>query len=259
MIFNLRRSATPSHGKRQLEINGRSVSVFLRRNAQARRFILKISRKNSDVILTMPVNGSENDAMEFAASQAHWIQSRIEAQPEIIAFGPGITFPIRGILHTISHRPDQRGTAWIETASDGEEFGLEQAEETSPLICVAGDERHLARRLTDWLKKQARCDLSTSVETHSTALGLSPTRITIRDQSTRWGSCSSTGVLSFSWRLILAPPFVLDYVAAHEVAHLEEMNHGPRFWKLVNDRLPGHKKAQTWLKQNGAELHFYGK
>jgi len=248
MIFNLRRFAVPPPRTTDLEIDGLKVPLTLRRNKTARRFILKISRKDRAVILTMPRDGSEAEAMDFASSQAHWIKARIEAQPDIIAFVDGAEIPLRGIIHTINHCRGQRGTVWTP----------EQGSENLYVICVAGDERHLARRLRDWLKKQARHDLTQCVNAHARHLGLTPKRITIRDQTTRWGSCSSAGGLSFSWRLILAPSYVLDYVAAHEVAHLAEMNHGPRFWTLVRKRLPDYKHAQKWLKRNGAKLHSYG-
>jgi len=251
MIFNLRRTVAPSTSTRNLEINGFNIPVILRRNAQARRFILKIGRKNHEVILTMPSGGCEIEAMDFAVSQAHWIKSRIEAQPDVIEFVPGATLPLRDVMHTIDHRPNQRGTVWID--GDSEDANV------SPVICIAGDERHLPRRLKDWLKKQARSDLKCCVDIHSQTLNLRAKNITIRDQTTRWGSCSSSGGLSFSWRLILAPSYVLDYVAAHEVAHLEEMNHGPRFWTLVEHCIPDYKHAQKWLKHSGRNLHFYGK
>ena len=116
----------------------------------------------------------------------------------------------------------------------------------------------MPRRLLDWLKRQAQADLRLRVDIHAKRLGLAPKRISVRDQTTRWGSCSSTGALSFSWRLILAPPFVLDYLAAHEVAHLEEMNHGPQFWALVARTMPRHDEARDWLHTHGSNLHAYG-
>ena len=93
---------------------------------------------------------------------------------------------------------------------------------------------------------------------HARNLGVRARRITLRDQKSRWGSCSSAGQLSFSWRLVLAPPFVLDYVAAHEVAHLAEMNHGPRFWRLVAKTLPAFEEAKVWLRIHGMDLYRYG-
>ncbi|MGB6766784.1 MAG: SprT family zinc-dependent metalloprotease, partial [Methyloceanibacter sp.] len=112
--------------------------------------------------------------------------------------------------------------------------------------------------MLDWLKRQAHQDLKARVGVHANRLDLMPSRIFVRDQTTRWGSCSTTGALSFSWRLVLAPPFVLDYLAAHEVAHLGHMNHGPRFWGLVERTMPRHEEARSWLRKHGASLHRYG-
>jgi len=108
------------------------------------------------------------------------------------------------------------------------------------------------------LKRQAHQDLRARVTVHAGRLDLTPARIFVRDQTTRWGSCSTTGALSFSWRLVLAPPFVLDYLAAHEVAHLAHMNHGPRFWAVVERIMPRHEEARAWLRKHGASLHRYG-
>jgi predicted metal-dependent hydrolase len=125
-------------------------------------------------------------------------------------------------------------------------------------LCVAGDTRHLARRVRDFLKREAKRDLEAASRRHALALGLAPRRVVVRDQTSRWGSCSSTGVLSYSWRLILAPPHVLDYLAAHEVAHLKEMNHSPRFWRLVDQLDPQWQRAKAWLDAHGTQLHRYG-
>jgi hypothetical protein len=127
----------------------------------------------------------------------------------------------------------------------------------APEIRVSGRPEHAARRLRDWLHAEARSDLDARVGWHARSLGLTPRRITVRDQSSRWGSCSTTGALSFSWRLVLAPPMILDYVAAHEVAHLAEMNHGPRFWALVARTMPQMDEARRWLQVYGMDLHRY--
>ena len=127
-----------------------------------------------------------------------------------------------------------------------------------PKSAISGDTDHAPRRFSDWLRAEVRRDIAASVAKHAKALGCTPKRIAVRDQATRWGSCSTSGTLSFSWRLIFAPPFVLDYVAAHEVAHMREMNHGPRFWRLVKDAVPATQKARIWLKRHGAELHRFG-
>jgi predicted metal-dependent hydrolase len=127
-----------------------------------------------------------------------------------------------------------------------------------PVIYVSGQEAHAPRRLRDWLIERARETLVTRVAFHAERLGVKPRRVVVRDQSSRWGSCSSSRVLSFSWRLVLAPPSVLDYVAAHEVAHLKEMNHGPRFWQTVERTYPNMEEARLWLHRQGVVLHRYG-
>jgi predicted metal-dependent hydrolase len=126
------------------------------------------------------------------------------------------------------------------------------------LLCVAGAEPHIARRITDFLKREVKNDLEAASARAAAALGVAVKRVTIRDPSSRWGSCSTTGVLSYSWRLIFAPPFVLDYLAAHEVAHLIEMNHSPRFWRVVERICPHVARAKSWLDAHGADLHRYG-
>jgi predicted metal-dependent hydrolase len=126
-----------------------------------------------------------------------------------------------------------------------------------PTIRVGGRPEHASRRLIDWLKREARRKIEERVLEHATRLGVRPKRITIRDTSSRWGSCSSARSLSFSWRLVMAPPAVLDYVVAHEVAHLRELNHHPRFWRLVDFLVPDVEKSQAWLSEHGALLHRY--
>jgi predicted metal-dependent hydrolase len=126
------------------------------------------------------------------------------------------------------------------------------------LLCVAGGPAHVNRRINDFLKREAVHHLAQASRRYASELGVAVKRISVRDQSSRWGSCSNTGVLSFSWRLVLAPPFVLDYLAAHEVCHLVELNHSPRFWRLVTRLHPQYERAKTWLDVHGADLHRYG-
>ena len=126
-----------------------------------------------------------------------------------------------------------------------------------PTLRVEGNPAHSSRRLLDWLKREARRRIDERVFWYAAQLGVRPRRITIRDTTSRWGSCSSARSLSFSWRLILAPPAVLDYVVAHEVAHLRELNHKPRFWRLVESLGPEIDQSQTWLSEHGALLHRY--
>ena len=124
-------------------------------------------------------------------------------------------------------------------------------------LLVPGDAEHRARRLIDWLKGEAQHELEKRCKHHAERLGVTVKSISMRSQSTRWGSCSSTGKLNFNWRLILAPPYVLDYVAAHEVAHLVQMNHSAAFWELCERLCPQTLEAKHWLKRNGAMLHVH--
>jgi predicted metal-dependent hydrolase len=137
----------------------------------------------------------------------------------------------------------------------GKTRGLVQFDPEAKTLTVPGDDTHWQRRLIDWLKQQAQDDLRKASIIYAEKMGARFTRITVRDQKSRWGSCTSDGALSYSWRLILAPHFVLDYVAAHEVAHLKEMNHGPRFWRLVLTHCTHTRSAKQWLKTHGHTLH----
>ena len=124
--------------------------------------------------------------------------------------------------------------------------------------CVAGERPHVPRRVADFLIREARKDIEAAVARHAKTIGVKPQRIAIRDTVSRWGSCSSAGRLSFSWRLILAPSFVLDYLAAHEVAHLVHLNHSPKYWSLLRRACPETNRAEAWLKTHGASLHRFG-
>ena len=221
--------------------------VTLRRNAKARRYTLRVQSATREVVLTLPPRGSLKQAREFAERNAAWIATRMAQVPVPLPFADGVSVPLRGIPHRIAHRPHGRGVVWTEMADDG-----------ASLLCVAGDQPHLARRVRDFLKKEARRDLDAASRRAAAALGVTLKRVSVRDQSSRWGSCSTTGVLSYSWRLILAPAFVLEYLAAHEAAHLVEMNHSRAFWRQVELICPDFRRAKSWLDKNGADLHRYG-
>jgi predicted metal-dependent hydrolase len=221
--------------------------VRLRRHRQARRYTLRIDAPTREVVLTMPPRGSVREAKEFAQKHGGWIAARLKRLPEAAPFAHGVEVPLRGEPHRIVNRRGERGTVWTETDGSGQR-----------LLCVAGEPPHVDRRISDFLKREAQRDLDAASRGYAAQIGVSIKRICVRDQSSRWGSCSNTGVLSFSWRLILAPPFVLDYLAAHEVSHLVELNHSPRFWRLVKRLYPQLERAKVWLDANGTDLHRYG-
>ena len=230
-----------------VEFDGEAYCVRLQRHRQARRYTLRVQSIAREIVLTMPPRGSVKEARAFAQKHGAWIAARLKKLPQPALFAPGLMLPLRGEPHRIEHRPRERGTVWVELGDDG-----------SHVICVAGEATHLSRRLLDYLKREAKRDLEAASRRAAAQLGVKLKRVSIRDQSSRWGSCSTTGVLSYSWRLILAPPFVLDYLAAHEVAHLVEMNHSRAFWRLVGRLYPNVPRAKAWLDHHGPELHRYG-
>ena len=221
--------------------------VRLRRHRQARRYTLRVVAVTREAVLTMPPRGSFREAREFAEKHGAWIAARLDRLPRAAPFEHGIEIPLRGIVHAIVHRRSERGTVWTKIDRDGRR-----------VLYVAGHDAHVARRITDYLKREAKRDLETAVARYADRLGVKVRRISIRDQASRWGSCSTSGVLSFSWRLVLAPRYVLDYLAAHEVAHLQEMNHSARFWRLLGRMCPDMERAKAWLDAHGTDLHRYG-
>jgi predicted metal-dependent hydrolase len=209
---------------------------------------LRVSRTRRAVIVTLPVQCDLGEAGSFLDRNIEWVRERLNSLPAPVPFTDGALMPLRGEFHTLVFTGKR-------TAG-----GVVRAHTTAslPELRVSGRLEHAPRRLRDWLAEEARRDLDRRVLAHTRALGVKAKRIAIRDQATRWGSCSTTGVLSFYWRLILAPPRILDYVAAHEVAHLAEMNHGPRFWAHVERLLPSMKDDKRWLQLYGLDLHRYG-
>jgi predicted metal-dependent hydrolase len=231
----------------EVVFEGTVHAVRLQRHRQARRYTLRVQAATRQIVLTIPPRGSVKEARAFAQKHGGWIVARLGQLPEGVPFADGVVMPLRGEPHRIAHRRGARGTVWTEVDGNGER-----------LLCVAGYAPHIPRRIGDFLRREARRDLEAASLHYARELGLAVRRVTVRDQSSRWGSCSTTGMLSFSWRLVLAPRYVLDYLAAHEVAHLVEMNHSAKFWRVVRRICPEHDRAKSWLDVHGAELHRYG-
>jgi predicted metal-dependent hydrolase len=214
---------------------------------RARRLIVKVHPSTGEVAVVAPHERSVHKAIEFLKREKDWIAERLAKVPPLVAMRPGAMVPYRGTDYVIRNAPSEgKGPVWIDMDA------------ARPTLRVVGLPEHSPRRIEDWLKRQAKLFLKRRVDHYAGELGLTAGKVTIRDASSRWGSCSTTGNLSFSWRLVMAPPAVLDYVAAHEVAHLREMNHGPRFWRLV-ERLVGDTaaEAQSWLREHGSSLHRF--
>jgi predicted metal-dependent hydrolase len=224
-----------------------SYAVAVKRRASARRMTLRVSQATGEITLTLPDRADFTAAREFAEKHGGWIAARIAKRPQSVPFVPGATIPFRGVPHRIMQVPRLRGLTQATTDAQG-----------AAIIAVAGEVAHVPRRVQDFLRRAALEDIEQAVARHTATLGIPARKITIRDTRSRWGSCSSKGHLNFSWRLILAPPLVLDYLAAHEVAHLKEMNHSHRFWALTHKLCPRTEEAEAWLKRHGATLHGFG-
>lgn len=242
---SLSKSAAPS-----LLIEGRVVPLTVRLDRRARRYIVRVDPFTGEVAVISPSAHGRSTALSFAREQAGWIAEKLAAVPPARAYADGVTIPFHGIDHIIRHRSQQRGVVSVHTPDPlGEKL---------PALCVSGALHHLPRRLEDWLKRESRREIGARLTIHADRLGFSPPAFGLRDPRSRWGSCTSQGNMSFSWRLILAPEFVLDYVVAHETAHLKQMNHGKSFWRLLEKLTPDVQRAENWLKRNGALLHRVG-
>ncbi len=224
-----------------LEIGPEQLAVLFRRHVNARRLVLRLNAEGTAAIVTVPRGVSRNRALEFVSLSTPWLATRLEQRGKNIALKPGNVIPLRGDDYEIRHVHSRRGTVTVDPVAK--------------LIHVPGELPHVSRRLLDWLKTAARTELAAASAKYATAMEVSYRRISIRDQRSRWGSCSASGDLSYSWRLILTPSYVLDYVAAHEVAHLKHLDHSAGFWRLVLAHCPEASRAKKWLKANGNGVH----
>lgn len=225
-----------------LPLGSHHVTLAVERHPRARRLTLRLEPASGRFHLVLPRGVALAEGLAFARSRKAWILGQLDSLPPQVPFAPGAAIPYLGRDHEIVHQPEARGAVWRE---DGQ-------------ICVTGFAEHLPRRVEDYLKMQARRELGERAHEKAAGIERRVTRIALRDTHSRWGSCARDGRINFSWRLILAPEPVLDYVVAHEVAHLVHMNHSRDFWRLVarlTEDVPGSKQ---WLRRNGASLLRYG-
>ena len=221
-----------------LALPGGAARVEWRRSQRARRVSLRIDPRCGSVVVTLPQRAARTAGMALLVSNADWVMQRLAALPREVRFADGADVPLHGTPHRIRHMPNARGVAWLEESE----------------IRVAGDPAFLPRRVADFLRAEARRSITALVAEKAEMVRVKPGRVTLKDTSSRWGSCAANRNLAFSWRLVMAPRFVQDYVTAHEVAHLRHMNHGPQFWTLVGQITPHTEAAMRWLKEYGMSL-----
>ena len=222
---------------------GGNISLALRRSMKARHILIKIDDASGEVELVLPRRAAIRDGLAFAQERAGWIEDRLGALPAAVPFRAGTVLPLIG-KPLLLGRPRN---------------GARRVRRVGGLLEVPDTDRQFAERVRRWLIAEARREIGERANALAARIDRPIRRLAIRDTATRWGSCSAAGGLSFSWRLVLAPPRVLDYVVAHEVAHLREMNHGGRFWRLVHELAGDPMAERAWLRRNGSRLRRYGR
>ncbi len=223
--------AGPSHGPVD-------CPVRWQRSARARKVSLRIDPRAGEVVVTLPPRAGRRQGMALLAAHAAWVTERLGALAPAVPFADGAAVPLGGVPHVVRHAPALRAGVLLR---DGE-------------ILVSGEAGFLSRRLVDFLRDEARRRIALLAAPHAAALGVRPRVVRLKDTRTRWGSCAPDGTVAFSWRLVMAPEWVLDYVVAHELCHLRELNHSPRFWAHVASRTPHRVAAQDWLRCHGPGL-----
>lgn len=224
--------------------DGSLVPLDFTINKRARRIILRLEPTTRALKITLPSKRRMKEALQFAHQRHSWIKAQIEEALPPVPFEVGCQVPYKGRLYRIAQTPGRSAHVAVL--------------EAPPTLIVTGRQEHLARRLRDWMIREARSACIAEAERLTTLAGLRYTRLTTRNMKTRWGSCSSEGALCLNWRLIMAPDFVLRYVVAHEVAHLKHMDHSAKFWRLVDRLDPENRKAKAWLERHGGTLWAYG-
>jgi len=221
-----------------LTIGTPPITVELRRNARAKRMTLRVSAVDGVARLSLPKRGSLKAAKQFLIEQEAWLHGHIGKTPERVLIAEGLTIALYGESFLLKTHGKSRVTL-------------------APATLFLPETRPAGHALEGFIKTRAKSVITNLAEADSTRLGIPFSKISLRDPRSRWGSCNTDGNLMFSWRLMLAPPEVLRYVVAHEVAHLREMNHSGAFWAEVAGLMPNFEAPRRWLKSNGGQLHRF--
>jgi len=216
--------------------------VLWRRSARARRVTLRIDPAKGGLVVTLPARTPVETGLNLLRTHHDWIVARITTLPAAPTFQDGETIPLDGTPMLIRHCPQARRGVWID----------------GPEIRVSGDADFMARRLREFLMREARTRLGRHVAALAATAGLKPAGLVLRDTRSRWGSCSDSGQIMLCWRLVMAPAWVQHYVAAHEIAHLRHFDHSPAFWRLVGTLCTTRHEAEAWLRTNGPLLMRIG-
>jgi predicted metal-dependent hydrolase len=228
-----------------LLLDGHVVVVHVRESRRARTLRLVVARGRPPEVV-VPARSRRGAIDAFLHSHRGWLADKLAAQraldqqPRVLPGRPGVVC-VAGEPVPVVHEPAGRSRVELEGAT----------------LVVRGAPTDVDAAVDRWYRGEARRRLAEAVERYAPVLDVEVAAISVRDQRTRWGSCSRNGRLSFSWRLVLAPSPVLTYVVQHELCHLREFNHSPAFWRLVESIRPDWRDPVRWLREHGHELHTY--
>lgn len=226
--------------KQHITLNGKDIPLVVRRHKAAKRVSLRLMPAGDGVVLTLPMRGSLPRAMAFLQQKADWVLTHVAQTPQKIRLEHGATIPVLGVLHVIE-RMEGRGVTHISAGK----------------LYVYGAPEFTARRVKDFLKKHLHAYCLERAQAMAAQLGKSVRAVRIAAMRSRWGSCSVASELAFNARLVFAPGEIVDYLIAHEVAHLAQMDHSQRFWQCVAVLYPDYSRARAWLKREGQSLYRY--
>jgi predicted metal-dependent hydrolase len=225
-----------------LEIGEHSLELVIQSHKRAKRLRMRCDPYLKKVYLTCPVYARPKDINKFFEISQDWLLQQLQNSVSRTEFKHGATIPILGVQYLIQHQ-----------ASRATQIRLDDT-----ILHVAGDESRIGAMIQKWLRFHALGVLKDKSHEMAQKIGKSVNNVKVRELKSLWGSCAADGSLTYSWRLVMAPAFVLDYICAHEVSHLKERNHGPRFWALVEEICPDYKTAKAWLRKEGKALFRYG-
>jgi len=216
-------------------------------NPRARRLSIRIDARAGEAVLIAPSERKLAEVVAFARTKADWMRERLAERPQGTPIQPGAVIDLFG-----------KPTRLISTGGAGAARLTEDVH--GPLIASGGEGEAYARRVENLFKRVARDTLRSRTDVHLRTLGQRPVKMSIADPKSRWGSCSPHNrSIRYSWRVIMAPPAVIDYLAAHEVAHLVHADHSPAYWAVVQRLVGDHRPHRAWLRANGAALHAVGR
>ena len=244
MLAALKTILSNSLSDPEVDIEGETVPVRIRRNARARRISMRADAVAREIRITMPSYTPTHIALDFVAKKREWIAARLQSAPDAVRIAPGCEIAVEGEAHLIEWRED-----WPRTIRCGE-----------GMLRLGGPQASVESRILRWLKAEARRVYTTEISHYCEKAGEATPRLSLGDPRSRWGSCSSRGTISLSWRLIMAPTHVRRSVIAHEVAHMRHMDHSRAFYRWLDDLYEGDRKAaDRWLKMHGTGLQRVGR